>query len=527
MNRAALSLAWLLLAGLLAWPQAASADIYNPKPAAGDLVLPMPGGASMAFRPVAIGEGAEPFALKKVRVGDPGGGFKEHPTTVVVGGSFREQVAGAKEWIYYLAKYEVSQAQYYAIMDPPAGADAAKLKKSAKPITGISWFDAVEFLNRYNLWLYANAKDKLPTNEGAVGFLRLPNEIEWEFAARGGAAVQPDQFDRQHPYTGQLSRYEWFFSPASSHGKLKNTGVLAPNPLGLHDMLGNVSEMTIAPYQIEYYQGRLGGVVCRGGNYLTPAKRIRSSYRTELAFYNNKLQPATQPTLGFRPVISSVIYANLRTSRELESAWEGYRATSGASLPAAVSVSPTSTQTNVKLATSLEILQRLQTSLNAPGAPEEAKRQAQLLAASFSDIESLINKAEEDAAYSWVKQAVVNGLMISRQLKKVPASQDILNKALSMDSWGPAKKEQFRQRHQNLLNDIERLLPVYTDTVRELDKIKKAAVDNAFGKYRTFLIRQNFAEAMRVMELVIKHYTEYNRTKRAGSDKWKSDLGQL
>jgi hypothetical protein len=60
-----------------------------------------------------------------------------------------------------------------------------------------------------------------------------------------------------------------------------------------------------------------------------------------------------------------------------------------------------------------------------------------------------------------------------------------------------------------------------------LDKIKKEVVNTAFAKYRTFLIRQNFAEGMRVMELAGKHYNEYNQTKRADSAKWKTELGKL
>ena len=47
-------------------------------------------------------------------------------------------------------------------------------------------------------------------------------------------------------------------------------GGLAPNALSLHDMLGNVAEMTSGLYQVEYYQGRIGGFVARGGHYSHP-----------------------------------------------------------------------------------------------------------------------------------------------------------------------------------------------------------------------------------------------------------------
>ena len=56
------------------------ADIYNPQPCKGDFILPMPEGAVMVFRPVSIGVGDAPFALRKFKVGDPDGGFTESPT---------------------------------------------------------------------------------------------------------------------------------------------------------------------------------------------------------------------------------------------------------------------------------------------------------------------------------------------------------------------------------------------------------------------------------------------------------------
>ena len=228
----------LLLISAALHPGALAAG-SNPQPSSGDLILPMPGGESMAFRPVAIGRGDGPYAVREFRMGDrTSGSYQEHPTPVVVGGAFRN----TGDWVFYIGKYEVTEAQFAALKG--SGAAGAG---GAVPITGVSWFDAVEFSNKYNQWLFANAASKLPKNGDRLGHVRLPTEIEWEFVARGGGAVSEDAFDLQHPYGDALRQHEWYSGAESSHNKKKAIGLLKPNPLGVHDLLGNISEMTSSP----------------------------------------------------------------------------------------------------------------------------------------------------------------------------------------------------------------------------------------------------------------------------------------
>ena len=47
-------LAFLSLAAFGLWAAPPETTPYNPQPADGDLVLPMPGGAEMVFRPVTV-----------------------------------------------------------------------------------------------------------------------------------------------------------------------------------------------------------------------------------------------------------------------------------------------------------------------------------------------------------------------------------------------------------------------------------------------------------------------------------------
>lgn len=508
------------------------ADIYNPKPCNDDFILPMPEGASMIFRQVSIGEGDKPFALKTFKVGDrAGGGFKEYPTDAVIGGSFIVNTPnGQPDWVYYIGKYEVTEAQYYAILQPGTKND------SQEPIKEISWFDAQDFTHKYNIWLFSNAKEKLPKNEEAFGFLRLPTEIEWEFAARGGSNVEPTHFDKKHPYSAQLSKYEWFEGPKSSHGKVKKIGVLEPNDLKIHDILGNVSEMTCSLYQIEYYQGRTGGFVSRGGCYLTSENKVRSSLREEVPYYKvigGNIIPTKQKTLGFRLVIASPIYASRETSKNLASGWDSY-VTSMRKTPVATPVAMRHTTvnlTNVQLADALKSLDILTTELSNLEETSTTKNISQtiwdqfgLLNASFANVQSTVKKAEYDSAFAWVKVASETAYLIcSREMKELPAKRKAFEMAKNLGKSGvmDGLTKQITDKTKNIEDGLES----YGFAFIQLEKISVDSIKEGFEKYRQFLERRNASqEQIKITELVGKHYQEYFQNRRLDIEKWKIDF---
>jgi formylglycine-generating enzyme required for sulfatase activity len=126
--------------------------------------------------------------------------------------------------------------------------------------------------------------------------LSLPSEAQWEYAARAGS-------DRAS-YTG-LARCAWFSN--SSDGVTHPVGLLEANAFGLHDMLGNVSEI-FADSQHRDYNGapndgsawtdsHVKRRMQRGGHFNVDHTRIRAACRTSIASDQSRSH-----AMGFRPV---------------------------------------------------------------------------------------------------------------------------------------------------------------------------------------------------------------------------------
>lgn len=294
---------------------------WNPKPDDEDIILPMPCEGAMAFRRVAIPV-ADPLDDMPVTLGQDGGdwGVIEHSYPAFIAGSFSE--AKKDKGRYYLvAKYELTTLQYQALME---GSCPTPSRKLSIPATGMSWFDAVTAADKYNRWLRAHAMDKLPQEDGNPGFLRLPTEVEWEFAARGGLKVNSAEFRDLHYPMDDLKNYEWFSGAQSSNGKVQLIGLLSPNPLGLYDMLGNVSEMMFTPFylnKLNRLHGQAGGFVVRGGNILSGPAEIRSAARKEVNYYD-QATPFTSKTTGLRLVLVAPTITSTAKVKQLEKSWE-------------------------------------------------------------------------------------------------------------------------------------------------------------------------------------------------------------
>lgn len=187
---------------------------------------------------------------------------------------------------FYLGRYEVTQAQWRAVM----GENPSAIKDPRRPVEQVTWEQAQEFVGRLNRLENTNK-------------YRLPTEAEWEYAARAGSTTA---YPRGDDAQG-LEEFAWF----GQQGNVgtRPVGQRRPNAFGLYDMLGNVWEWVqdcwVADYAGAPQDGRpqLNGDcsvrVLRGGGWNSEAAyvrfAVRGSYVPDLNDPSNGLRLARSP----------------------------------------------------------------------------------------------------------------------------------------------------------------------------------------------------------------------------------------
>jgi len=115
----------------------------------------------------------------------------------------------------------------------PEGPHSTLIGREGHPVTHISQADALAFA----IWAEA----------------RLPTEIEWEVAARGGLVGATYAWGDEFAPGGTLfanvwtGSFPWYFSRDEGPGP-SAVGTFPPNGYGLSDMIGNVWEWTTSPF---------------------------------------------------------------------------------------------------------------------------------------------------------------------------------------------------------------------------------------------------------------------------------------
>jgi len=169
---------------------------------------------------------------------------------------------------FLIGKFEVTQAQWKAVM----GTSPSFSEGDENPVERVSWNDCQGFLRKFGPMVGRNG-------------CRLPTEAEWEYACRAGTHTPFSYGD--DPDLRALGEYSWHRSGGSD--RAHPVGEKRPNPWGLHDMHGNVSEWCqslYGPYPYDASDGREAPAwgdlrVLRGGSWLDHLPRqCRTAYRS-------------------------------------------------------------------------------------------------------------------------------------------------------------------------------------------------------------------------------------------------------
>jgi serine/threonine protein kinase/formylglycine-generating enzyme required for sulfatase activity/Flp pilus assembly protein TadD len=213
---------------------------------------------------------------------------------------------------FYLGRYEVTQEQYKKIVgvNPSwfsiQGAGAAHVAgedTSNYPVEHVSYNDAIDFCRKLS--------ELLPQTKTIY---RLPTSAEWEYACRAGT-VSSWYFGNNEK---DCEANGWFAANfiigAGEYDIVKRygyhthpVGKKLPNPWGLFDLLGNVSEKTSDLASLDYYRvspkddprgsGASDRFISRGGCWLRPALQGRSASQLHASGSSNRLWD-----IGFRVV---------------------------------------------------------------------------------------------------------------------------------------------------------------------------------------------------------------------------------